>query len=84
MLSADKVYYISGLAVDAATETEKDVVNNKFNLIFMPKTTFLSAINDYLDILYQHLQPFVLFRDVSPCSHTRDNVIRIYNLQSKV
>jgi len=80
MLNASKIYHIFGLSVDAATEGEKNVVNNKLKLIFMPKMTLLSLIDDCPDIPYQHLPPFVSFRDVPPRSQTRDNVIGIYNL----
>jgi len=50
MLSIGKVYHISDFSVDAATEGEKNVVNNKLKLIFTPKTTFLSIIDDCSDI----------------------------------
>jgi len=36
MLSAGKVYHISRLPVDAATEGEKNVVDNKLKLVFTP------------------------------------------------
>ena len=39
MLSAGKVYHISRLPVDAATEGEKNVVDNKLKQVFTPKTT---------------------------------------------
>jgi len=84
MLSASKVYHIYRLSVDAAVEGEKNVINNNFKLIFMPKTTLLSIIDDCPDIPFQHLLPFVPFRDVPPRSQTRDNVIGIYNLHLKV
>jgi len=50
MLSAGNVYYISGLSVNAATEGKKNVVNNKLKLIFTPKTTLLSLIEECPDI----------------------------------
>jgi len=80
MLSAGKVYHISGLSVDAATEGKKNVVNNKLKLVFTPKMTLLSVIEECPDIPFQHLPPFVSFRDVQPRSQTRDNVIGIYNV----
>ena len=80
ILSAGKVYHISGLSVDVATEEEKNVVNNKLKLIFTPKTTLLSVIEECPDIPFQHLLPFVSFHDVPPRSRTCDNVIGIYNL----
>ena len=83
MLSVGKVYYITGLSIDAATEGEKNIVNNKFKLIFTSKTTLLSVIDNCPDISYQHLSPFVSFLDVLPRSQTRDNVI-IYNLHFNV
>ena len=46
MLSAGKVYHISGLSVDAATEGKKNVVNNKLKLVFTPKMTLLSVIEE--------------------------------------
>ena len=80
MLGAGKVYHISELSVDAAIEGEKNIVNKKLRLIFTLKTTLLSVIEECLDIPFQHLPPFVLFRDVSSRSRTHDNVIGIYNL----
>ena len=80
MLSGGKVYHISGLSVDAAIENEKNVVDNKLKLVFTPKTTLLSVFEECPDISLQHLPPFVSFRDVSPRSQTRDNVIGIYNV----
>jgi len=80
MLSAGKVYHISVHSVDAATEGEKNVVDNKLRLIFTPKTTLLSVIEECPDIPFQHLLPFVSFHDVPPRSRTCDNVIGIYNL----
>jgi len=50
MLSADKVYHISGLSVDAATEGDKNVVNDKLRLIFTPNTILLSVIEECHDI----------------------------------
>ena len=46
MLSAGKVYHVSGLSVDSATEGEKNVVNNKLKFIFTPKMTLLIVIDD--------------------------------------
>jgi len=80
MLSGGKVYHISGLSVDAAIEGEKNIVDNKLKLVFTPKTTLLSVIEERRDIPFQHLPPFVSFRDVPPRSQTRDNVIGIYNV----
>ena len=84
MLSVGKVYHISGLSVGVATEGEMNAVNNKLKLIFTPKTTLLSVINECPDIPYQLLLPFVSFRNVPPRLQTRDNVIGIYNLHFKV
>ena len=69
MLSAGKVYHISGLSVDATTEGEKNGIDNKLKLVFTPKTTLLSVIEECPDIPCQHLPPFVSFHDVPPRSH---------------
>ena len=50
MLSAGKVYQISRLSVDVTTDEEKNVVNNKFKLIFTPKTILLSVTHECPDI----------------------------------
>ena len=73
-----------GFSVDAVTNGEKNVVNNKFKLIFTPKTILLSVIDDRPNIPYQHLPPFVSFLDVLQHSQTRNNVVGIYNLHFKV
>jgi len=80
MLSTIKVYHIFGLSVDAATEGKKNVVNNKLKLVFTPKTTLLSIIEECPNIPFQHLPPCVSFCNVPPRSQTRDNVIGIYNV----
>jgi hypothetical protein len=80
MLSVGQVYHISGLSVDAATEGEKNVVNNKLKLLFTSKTTLLSVIEECPDIPFQHLPPFLSFRDVPSRLRTRHNVIGTYNV----
>jgi len=84
MLSVGKVNTFLGFQLMLQPKEKKNFVNNKLKLIFTPKTTLLSVIDDCPHIPYQHLLPFVLLCDVPPRSQTHDNVIGMYNLHFKV
>ena len=79
ILDAGKVYHISGLLVDAATDGERNVVKNNLKLVFTPNSRLLSVVEDCPDIPYQHLPPCVSFIDVPRRLRTHDNVIAMYN-----
>ena len=70
--------------VDAATDGERNAVNNNLKLVFTPRSRLLGVVEDCLDILYQHLPPCVSFIDVPRHLRTRDNVIGTYNLHGEL
>ena len=79
ILDAGKVYHISGLLVDAATDGERNVVKNNLKLVFTPRSRLLGMVEDCPDIPHQHLPPCVSFIDVPRRLRARDNVIGTYN-----
>ena len=84
ILSAGKVYHISGLSVDAATDGERNVVTNLYKLVFTPRTTLLGVIEECQDISYQHRSPFLSFIDIPRRLRTPDNVVGMYCSHNQV
>jgi len=64
MRSAGKVYDFSGRLVNAATDEERNVMNNNFKLILTPRMILLGVNDDCPNIPCHHLRPFVSLLDV--------------------